>query len=208
MIMYQTKSTLLFSNKLALQHTLNMPRTNQGMTLLELLSTLTIVSILAVLATPSLYGAYLSNQSTANINKLTSLVRLARSTAITTQTTSQICPTLDGLSCQHNWHSGVMVFVDQNNNGKKENQEALVFFQSPFISDGTLQWLSLKDQIRFSAQGFPRGTIGSFIYCPNNKDEKFGRSLSLSFQGKLRAGTDSNNDHIVERIRGKNIACR
>jgi len=182
-------------------------KNHPGFTLIELLVTLAIVAIFAMLAVPSFHDIYYRSQSTAIINQVAGITRLARNIAVTEVSTTTLCPSLDGLTCTEEWEKGTILFTDENTNGQVDGNDKVIRFYRPFIKTGILSWKSLRNKIQFTERGFPRGTVGSFVYCPNNQDAHLGKSLILSFQGRLRTGQDSNGDGIIETGSGTNISC-
>mgnify|MGYP003862709201 CR=1 FL=1 len=178
-----------------------------GFTLIELLCALSIVVILSAVALPSLQDIYLRSEANASINRVSGLIRLARSSAITQSVTTTLCPSQDGQTCAENWEDGTLLFIDINKNKQLDDEDQIIQYQSPFLSNGSLQWLSFRNAIQFTSRGYPNGTIGSFIYCPDNMDETYGKSAILNFQGKLRQGKDSNGDGIIESGNKHNISC-
>jgi len=180
---------------------------NRGFTLIELIATLVIVTILSMTAIPSFKHIYLTSKATTVINQVIGLTRLARNTAVSEKITTTLCPSLDGLTCSGEWKDGVILFTDKNTNSQIDGNDHVVRFYQPFIDAGFLNWKSLRNKIQFSSSGLPRGTIGSFVYCPNNQDHLYAKSMILSFQGRIRSGQDLNQDGIVETGSGQNISC-
>lgn len=178
-----------------------------GFTAVELMISLAIVSILTAIAIPNLKDLYYRNMARDAIFRITHLVSRARSEAVTKALTTTLCPSTDGRQCSGNWQDGVLLFTDKNSNRKLDPDDEVLRFQSPFIEQGKLQWNSLGNTLQFSSIGMPRGTVGSFIYCPAENRPEFGKASVLSFQGKLRKGTDSNKDGIDETSKGNNIRC-
>jgi len=180
---------------------------NRGFTLVELLITLVIVMVLTMTAIPSLKHIYHVSKSTAVINQVVGITRLARNTAVTEKTTTTLCPSLDGLTCSGGWKDGVILFTDNNTNSQIDDNDHVIRFYQPFIDTGFLNWRSLRNKIQFSSTGLPRGTVGSFVYCPSNHNPFYAKSMILSFQGRIRSGQDRNQDGIAETGSGQNISC-
>ena len=180
---------------------------SHGFTLVELLTTLVIVAVLTMTAVPSFKHIYHANKSTAVINQVVGVTRLARNTAVTEKITTTLCPSTDGATCSGEWKDGAILFTDNNTNSQIDGNDHIVRFYQPFIDSGSLSWRSLRNKIQFLSTGLPRGTIGSFVYCPSNQDLQYAKSMILSFQGRIRSGQDRNKDGIVETGSGQNVSC-
>lgn len=180
---------------------------NSGFTLIELITVLVIVMILIMAAIPSFKHTYHTSNATAVINHVLGITRLARNTAVTEKTTTTLCPSRDGRSCSNEWQEGVILFTDHNTNSQIDNNDQVIRFVQPFINNGLLNWHSLRNKIQFSSTGLPRGTIGSFIYCPENKNPLYAKTMIINFQGRIRSGQDHNHDGILESGNGQNISC-
>jgi type IV fimbrial biogenesis protein FimT len=126
---------------------------------------------------------------------------------VTEKTTTTLCPSTDGLTCSGEWKDGVILFTDKNTNSKIDDSDHIIRFYQPFIDSGILNWRSLRNKIQFSSTGLPRGSVGSFVYCPSNQDPQYAKSMIISFQGRIRSGQDLNQDGIAETGSGQNISC-
>jgi prepilin-type N-terminal cleavage/methylation domain-containing protein len=178
-----------------------------GLTLIETLIVLAITAILATLATPSFYNYLSQSESKSTIQKLSGLVRLARNNAINYQSSILFCPSKDGLVCSQNWPEGVLIFEDENDDKQRNQTETLIHFQAPLIEKGSIHWHSLHNYLSFSEEGLSGNSAGSFIYCPEDKNQKYANALIISFSGKIRHADDKDKDGIRESGNSKNIVC-
>ena len=178
-----------------------------GVTLVELLICLAIVSILSFIVVPSFNDIYQNARSTSHINQLSQLIRFTRSEALARQARVTLCPSSEGLSCEQEWHAGTMIFIDENNDQERNEGETLLRLKTPFISSGSIHFNNPANRVVFSRQGFPLGSAGSYIYCPESNNDEYARALIINFQGRLRLGVDSNEDGIVEARGGRNVSC-
>ncbi|KZY39922.1 MULTISPECIES: GspH/FimT family pseudopilin [unclassified Oleiphilus] len=178
-----------------------------GITLVELLTCLAIVSILTFVVIPSFNDIFQNARSDSNINHLSQFIRHAKREALARQTRITLCPSSSGLQCEQGWQAGAMIFIDEDKDQKRDESELLLQLKTPFIPSGTISFNNPTNRVVFSRLGFPLGSAGSYIYCPENNDEKYARALIINFQGRLRIGRDSNSDDIVEASGGKNVSC-
>lgn len=180
---------------------------NTGFTLIEALFVLAILGIMLSLASPALDAFSARNQAKTTMQKLAGIIRLSRNHAVNHQQTTIMCPSQNGQHCQGDWHDGILVFEDRNHNLQADAQEVILYFNAPFIKQGSLEWTALRPYLAFSEQGLPKGTIGSFIYCPANKKNEHAHALIMSFSGKFRLAEDKNGDGIKETGSQQNISC-
>ena len=179
-----------------------------GFTLTELTIVLAIVAISSTLIIPSFNYLVSYNTSASSSNQISGMIKYARNIAVTHSTNTTLCPSIDGMSCTKTaWQDGIILFQDKDADGLIDKEDKVERFVRPFLDKGTLRWRSLRNKVQFNSRGAARGTTGSFVYCPENKDEKMGASLILSLQGRLRKGPDSNSDGIPESGSHKNISC-
>ena len=181
--------------------------TRAGITLIELLICLAIISIVSFVAIPTFNDMYQNANSNSSINQLSRFIRYTQSEALSRRARVTLCPSSTGIHCEQDWHLGIMIFIDENNDQVRSEEEPLLRLKTPFLSSGKIHYNNPANKIVFSRQGFPLGSAGSFVYCPENTDEEYARALILSFQGRLRVGRDSNGDDVVETTGGKNVQC-
>jgi len=178
----------------------------QGLTLIELLIVLAVIAILSGISIPGMQRLLFETTSTASANQIAGLVRYARNEAVFRNTSVTLCPSSNGISCTNSeWQGGVLMFTDRNQNSKIDDDDAVKRFVRPFLTSGSLRWRSLRNKVQFNSRGMARGTIGSFVYCPENNEARMGASLVLSLQGRLRKGLASNKNGIPEKGSHKDI---
>jgi type IV fimbrial biogenesis protein FimT len=178
-----------------------------GLTTIELMISLAIVSILTAIAIPSMRDMYLRNLAQSTLSQLAQLVLIARNEAIGQRVPTTLCPSADGHTCSGTWDRGVLLFTDRNLNRQLDSDDRILRWSAPLVEQGELQWRSLRQAIQFNPRGMPHGTVGNFVYCPARGRSELGAARILSFQGRLRKGTDGNHDGIVETSQGNNIRC-
>lgn len=100
----------------------------KGFNLAEMMTTLAITSILSATAVPAFDGVIERSQLDAAKSEMSSSLALARSEAINRNLNTAICKSA-GSACDNSisWNDGWIVFVDENNNGTRDNAEELLY---------------------------------------------------------------------------------
>lgn len=106
------------------------PASGRGFTLIEMLTVLTVAAILLGIGVPGLRSLLASQQVASAAHGLLAAINLTRSEAIRRGTRVDLVPA-DG----NDWGSGWIVFVDDNDNQKRDRGEQLVFSHSA-VADG------------------------------------------------------------------------
>lgn len=165
----------------------------QGLTLLELLITLAILAILLTVALPGFSSIIQNNRLAADTEELRSAIQLARATAVSRNQRV----TLRNLG---SWESGWEVFVDDNNNGVRDNGEPLLSSSGPLEQLDITPNTPVRDYISFIGTGESRrvgSALGSFqagtiLVCAAGGSSGF--SLVLARSGRVRIGKLSADD--------------
>lgn len=99
-------------------------RRSAGFTLIELLVTIGIGAILVALALPSFTEAIRSNRVTTAANQMLATVNFARGEALRSKSSAHVCPkNNDGTACSTDWVKGMLVWTDENGDGKFDSAE-------------------------------------------------------------------------------------
>lgn len=96
-------------------------RQQRGMTLIENLVTLCVAAVLTATSIPSIGQHYARHQVASTSNELVVAVRQARTEALSRRTRVAVAPLVI-----RDWNSGWEVFVDENNNGRRDAAELLL----------------------------------------------------------------------------------
>lgn len=180
-----------------------------GFSLLELLLTISIATILITVGLPSFSHLLKRHQSTLTANQLLGVLIYARQSAVDTGITITVCPSADHTSCGSDWSKGLLVFRDDNRDGERNDDERLLRSFYPPDEEGTLRWSSFGSNryLRFTPEGFTDNQNGSFIYCPKDKNNQYGRVIVVSRSGRARSAKDSNGNGVVENSQGRDMTC-
>lgn len=117
-------------------------RKQKGFSFLELMITLGISAILLGLAIPSLQSWHGDSAIVASTNEFVSSIHTARSAAVTRGVRAGMCPSLDPnsanavCSASASWSNGWIVFVDDNDNGVRDDPAEDLLLQMEELSAG------------------------------------------------------------------------
>lgn len=117
-----------------------------GYSLLELLITLLVLAILLALATPSLQQQIQRTRMLADTDNLQQSIMLTRSRAISLN---------QRVTMAHNgsWTEGWDIFLDENNNGRRDEGEKIIWSQSQPLNVNISTTQPVKDYVSFTGSG-------------------------------------------------------
>ena len=169
-----------------------MRRTPYGWTLIELMIALAILGILAGFAVSSVSSfMQAARSSAAHTDLLASLTR-ARGAATTHERDVRVCPSADGATCadSYHWESGWIVYVDANNNNRKDASDPIIG-SYPKLGDGVRLITSTgRRTIEFQPSGGNGGSNATFTICDRRGASK-AKAFAMSNTGGLRAVSPS-----------------
>jgi len=97
-----------------------------GFTIVELSITLVIIVIMSVIAIP-LYHQFMASAELKNTPRvLTIHIQKAKYDAILRHKSVVLCPSVDLSTCNNNWDTSLISFVDTNQNLQRENNEEVL----------------------------------------------------------------------------------
>ncbi len=183
---------------------------SKGFTLIDLLIALSISAIVFGFGIPSFEDLIKKNQTHSTINHLARLLNYARTLSVSTTEIVTICPQQDDY-CGKDWNNGFLIFVDKNNNGKREESEKIDRAESLTSSSGSgkLKWAAFgsKYYLKYRPSGSAFQQNGSFTYCPKNNDPHYAHQLIINHAGRIRLAQDLDRNGIREDSRGKDLVC-
>lgn len=142
---------------------------NRGFTLLEALVVLALLAVLLSLAAPSLQGLRQKHQMQSQAEQLQASLLLARSEAVRRQQRVTMCVRSSsagaGPDCDlvGTWTQGWVVFVDSNDNGRREASETVLQLHNALPRFLTLHGNATVDNyISYGPQGRSQSTSGAF----------------------------------------------
>ena len=182
-----------------------------GFSLAELLVSLAILAALASLAGPGMVRLVQQQRSTTALNQLLGAVHLARSSAITRGGIVTLCPSANGQTCtgRNRWHEGAIVFSDEDRDGRRDTDDALLRALPGFPDASRVYWRSFRNKsyLQLDSRGMTNWQNGHFLYCPANGDPRLARQLILNAQARVRKAPDRDGDGIAEDATGDPLEC-
>jgi type IV fimbrial biogenesis protein FimT len=170
-----------------------------GFTLIEMMFTIAIGLILVGIGVPSYNNLIRSNRITASVNEVITGFQLARSEAAKRGVPVTLCPTNDlpssgnNVNCQEaGWESGVVVFVDLNGNGSRDDVgDEVLYFKGELAQDVFVRAsAALAVGLTYGGDGFPTRLIADsvLVFCDTQEDQSRRRVVSVSATGRPASG--------------------
>ena len=161
-----------------------------GFTLIELMMTIAIATILLTLGLPSIGSMVSSSESRSARQDLWTALNVARSGAVTANRRHVICPSTDQTSCSGGlrWDNGWIVFIDNNENGRRDGSEAVISVGNPARQGVVIASTVGRDQVGFRTDGSSAGSNATFTIC-DRRGVSTATSLVVSNPGRIRSGT-------------------
>ena len=180
-----------------------------GLTLIELLISITILSILMTQVIPSFAEILQSYKSIQIIKRIKYQTHKARHLAITTNKVVTICKSDDLQTCGGSWNNGLLVFIDNNQNAKIDDNDIIHSTLIEPVIDGELSWRSFGNKVylQFLPSGRTNNQNGTFTYCPNDKPASDAKGFSITKTGRSQMAWDRNGDGIPENSSGTALRC-
>lgn len=168
-----------------------MKRISLGFTLLKLLTTLTIVSTLVSASLPGLSNLTANSRADTVYRQLFTLIQFTRIQAVNYGSQAILCPTVDQIHCIADWNKSLMLFVDSNNNEKREASEAINRITAAIPRGERLVWqTSGSDRyLRFKSDGTTRNQNGRLTYCLEIENKTYPRQIVMYRTGRARQGS-------------------
>ena len=162
----------------------------QGFTLIELTTTMAVMLIISSINMGDFRALLHQSQANSDISDLLLQVRTTRQYAITYSQHAVLCPSNNQQDCINDWKAPRMIFLDSNNNKKRDANEAIEHrFKALLDRDILISYP--KTQIRFNNQGIANYYNGTLAYCSEN----IVYGLVISRLGRIRVAQDLDGDH-------------
>ncbi len=164
-----------------------MPRSQDGYSMVELLTTVAVAAVLLSVSVPSMTSLVRSNRIVSDTNEFVATINLARAEALTNVLQVTVCKSRNQVSCDASasWHDGWIVFVDNDENEQRDltgATETLLLVHEELGGSNTLQSVAFSNWIAFRPNGLAIGNAanaGMFSLC-NAAGATYGRDISVS----------------------------
>ncbi|MET0012162.1 MAG: GspH/FimT family pseudopilin [Sedimenticola sp.] len=180
---------------------------NRGLTLVELVVTLMVGTVLISIAASASRELTGRSRMSSAVDEVLSHLHLARSEAVKRGQRVILCSSRNGSDCEPTieWQEGYMVFVDSDQDGKRDDGEPLLRFannqkrqhsqEMPILIRTSLY----RRKITYKASGMSKGgSNATFTFCDRQKHAA-PRAIIISNTGRPRLSTT--------RSGGEPIAC-
>ena len=174
---------------------------------MELMVTISIAAIVLGIAIPNFSGLITSSRLTTSANQFVAALNLARSEAVKRGMSVTVRPvdnaSFTKKSAGANWEDGWDVFSDSDGDGTFDaGVDSLIRTYEGLHSNYTLIGNNNANFIRYDRDGLSRQP-GSFIICNNADGNNFpdantARLIIVNFIGRVRMGSDDNNNGIPD----------
>jgi prepilin-type N-terminal cleavage/methylation domain-containing protein len=182
----------------------------RGFTLLELLVSLAVAAVVMALALPGVVSLAADRRAAASLNQILGAVAYGRSQAILQRRTVTLCPGRAGrCSGRNQWHEGMLVFADDNGNGRIDGSDRVDRSLPALPAGGRVYWRSFRNRthLQFLPRGYTHWQNGSFLYCPADNDVTHARMAIVNAQGRTRRAEDRDHDGVIEDAAGRPVVC-
>jgi type IV fimbrial biogenesis protein FimT len=179
-----------------------------GTTLPELLASLAVITIVAGAALPSVTRIVQRSESTASINWIVAAVNYTRNSAISHGQMVTLCPA-DGDHCGGKWHNGMLIFADEDHDGKFGSRDRIIGRVGPLPGGGTITFRAFRRRqyLQITPMGHTNYQNGDFVYCSADQDPLYARQLVVNVQGRARVVRTRDEDGNVVDRRGRLLRC-
>ena len=168
-------------------------RDQEGYTALELIVTMAIIAILLTTGVPALKQYSWNLRMKAAMDNLQTDLNLARGHAISHNTQTVICPSIDKSDCsgQSAWQDGWIIFSDLNSDYRKQDTEPLLK-QAGGIAMLNINSSRSRNSLRFYPNGSAPGSNISILFCDRRGAAQAG-TIMVSNSGRIRMQTNGSD---------------
>ena len=174
----------------------------QGITLVELITTTAIILLTSIIGVGDFSSLLQKSQAKSDFLALLQQANATRQYAISNLQPAIFCPSYNKKDCVNDWNAQKMIFLDTNNNQKRESNESIKGVFSAVL-DKDIRIKYPKTQIRFDERGITNFYNGTLAYCMKD----IIKGLVISKLGRIRIAQDLNGDNIPDISANKPVSC-
>jgi len=177
--------------------------------LLEALITLCIISMIAAVALPSWHLFYNRENDTALQLQLLRTLQFARWESQARHVQVGVCQSKDHQTCSGNWADGLLVFIDDSDDGLVHDASKILSVVQENAENGTLylrSYPSYLSYLQFLPEGLMRSrNNGTFWYCHENTDQP-AWAVTFNQAGETRV-LYADKYGVIKDSEGKPLTC-
>ena len=164
------------------------PKTQTGLTLIELVAVLAVVAAVAVLGSSGASAAIYASRGAVGLSSLIASLTKARSIAASTEIDVVLCPSADGETCTsgYHWESGWIAFQATHAGSDRVPGEAIVQREAALPRKLHLITSSGRTRIRFQGNGGNAGSNATFTFC-DGRGPRAATAYAMANNGNLHA---------------------
>jgi type IV fimbrial biogenesis protein FimT len=178
-----------------------------GFTLIELVVVLAISAIILAFSVPGTSNLIDHSGRHAALADLIATLNLARNTAINEQTSVTLCALGPDSKCSNDWSLPIKAFRDPTRSKEISNDSQIVRAMHPVETGRLIVRSGIHNHFRFQSNGWSRGTLGHFIWCPDSDDSQYAAQVRINMGGRPQKARDYDGDGVVENASGDPIDC-
>ncbi len=178
-----------------------------GFTLVELIAVLAISIIILTFAVPGISNLIDHSGRHTAVADLIATLNLARNTAVNEQTTVTLCAIGPDSKCSSDWSLPIVAFRDPTRSKEISNDSQIVRAMHPIEKGRWIVRSGIHSHFRFQSNGWSKGTLGHFIWCPDSNDSQYAAQVRLNLGGRPQSARDFDGDGVVEDASGDPVDC-
>lgn len=184
-------------------------RSTLGFTAIELVMVVLIAVLLLTLAAPEFIRVIRNNRLANQIAQVSYALNLARSEAVKRAVPVTMCKSSNGTGCETSgvhWESGWIIFSDNDQDQVVDggDGDTIVQITQALLTGFTLRGSTdLANAVTFLSNG-SSAVQGTLVLCASNRTD-WARTVTVNLAGRIRNGTDTDNDGTPTALDGTEI---
>lgn len=179
------------------------PKTQSGLTVVELLIILAAVAVVVVISVPSSTVVLEHFRLKAASSNLASSLNLAKEEAVMRNSTVKVCPSSNGRFCRNdgNWNHGWLVFSDGNGDGTVQEIELVKAYEAPSQRVRIVATGAVEDIAGFTLAGLVPAhetEAGAFHICHEGLDSR-AKVVSIDSEGWVQVSRTESGSGVCSR---------